>query len=334
MPRTSHWVEVGKRKLELSNLDKILYPEDGYVKAEIIEYYIKIAPTILSHIKGRPLTLVRFPDGIDGEMFYQKNRPKWAPEWIQYEVLGKEKKDYMIATEAASLAWLANLACLEMHQMHSRKPHFDKPDYMVFDLDPPLGYNFQKIVKIALDLKEHIESYGYHTFPKTTGGKGIHIVAPLEPKWDFHTVFEAAQSIAKAFVDSRAKDTTLHIRKESRKGKVLIDIYRIRQGQSIISPYSIRGVNGALVSMPLHWEQMSQTKSPREYDIKTAVAMILSEGDAWEGISAYAAHLHTKHSAKRNVKDIGPNPKYKTPETLESYKKKRDIIKSSDPEAE
>jgi len=334
MPRISHRVEVGKRKLELSNLDKILYPEDGYVKAEIIEYYIKIAPTILSHIKGRPLTLVRFPDGIDGEMFYQKNRPKWAPEWIQYEELGKEKKDYMIATEAASLAWLANLACLEMHQMHSRKPNFDKPDYMVFDLDPPLGYNFQKIVKIALDLKEHIESYGYHTFPKTTGGKGIHIVAPIEPKWDFHTVFEAAQSIAKAFVDSHAKDTTLHIRKESRKGKVLIDIYRIRQGQSIISPYSLRGVNGALVSMPLHWEQMSQTKSPKEYDIKTAVAMILSEGDAWEGISAYAVHLHTKRSAKRNVKDLGPNPKYKTPETLESYKEKRDFSKSTEPGVE
>ena len=334
MPRTSHKVEVGKRKLELSNLDKILYPEDGYVKAEIIEYYIKIAPTILSHIKGRPLSFVRFPDGIDGEMFYQKNRPKWAPDWIQYEVLGKEKKDYMIATEAASLAWLANLACLEMHQMHSRKPHFDKPDYMVFDLDPPLGYNFQKIVEIALDLKEHIESYGYHTFPKTTGGKGIHIVAPLEPKWDFHTVFEAAQSIAKAFVDSRTKDTTLHIRKESRKGKVLIDIYRIRQGQSIISPYSIRGVNGALVSMPLHWDQLSQTKSPKEYDIKTVVAMILSEGDAWEGISAYAVHLHTKRNAKTNVKDLGPNPKYKTPETLESYKKKRDFSKSTEPGAE
>ena len=127
MARSSQWVEVGKRKLELSNLKKILFPRDGILKAEVIEYYLKIAPTILSHIKGRPLTLVRYPDGIEGGMFYQKNRPDWAPEWIEYEKLGsEEKKDYMIATEEASLVWLANLACLELHQVHSKRPHYEK----------------------------------------------------------------------------------------------------------------------------------------------------------------------------------------------------------------
>ncbi len=123
MARKAQWVNIGKYKVELSNLDKELYPDDGVLKAEIIEYYLKIAPTILSHLKGRPLTLVRFPDGIYGETFYQKNRPDWAPEWIEYVQLGKEKKDYIVPTSDASPVWLANLACLELHQMHSRKQH-------------------------------------------------------------------------------------------------------------------------------------------------------------------------------------------------------------------
>src|SRR5215510_13541402 len=155
------WAQVGKRKLEISNLDKVLFPDDGIVKAEIIEYYLKIAPTLLNHERGRALTLIRFPDGIYGESFYQKNRPDWAPEWLEFVTLGKEKKDYIIATEPASLVWLANLASLELHQLHSRKPHYDEPDYMVFDLDPPEGYSFKKVVEIALELKEYLEPFGY-----------------------------------------------------------------------------------------------------------------------------------------------------------------------------
>lgn len=327
-------MEVGKRKLEISNLKKVLYKEDKVIKAQIIEYYLKIAPTILSHIKGRPLTLVRFPDGIDGERFYQKNRPDWAPDWIEYEKLGKETKDYMIATEEASLVWLANLACLELHQMHSRRPNFDKPDYMVFDIDPPEGYDFVKVVDLALRLRNHIESYGYSTFPKTTGGKGVHILCPIEVKYSFNEVFQTAKSIAEPFVKKNDKETTLHIRKESRKGRVLIDVYRIRQGQSIISPYSMRGVPGAPVSMPLTWEELEQTKKSTDWNIDTAVERVLSEGDAWEGINAYAVPLHTKNKGKKVVKEMGANPKYKTPETLESYKKKRDFKRTPEPDAE
>jgi len=206
MARTSQNVQAGKRKIELSNLRKILFPEDQILKAELIQYYLQIAPTILSHIKGRPLSLVRYPNGITGEAFYQKNRPEWAPNWIEYITLGEEKKDYIIATEEASLVWLANLACIELHQMHSHKPHFDKPDYLVFDLDPPERYPFKKLVEVALELREHIEGFGYHTFVKTTGGKGIHIVVPVEPQSDFHTVFEAAREVATPFVEAHPRD--------------------------------------------------------------------------------------------------------------------------------
>src|SRR6266496_1493832 len=116
--------QVGKRNIELSNLTKLLFPDDQIVKAQLIEYYFKIAPTILTHVKGRPLSLLRYPDGIGGESFFQKNRPGWAPDWIEHVSLGQESKDYVIASEEASLAWLANLACIELHQMHSRAPHF------------------------------------------------------------------------------------------------------------------------------------------------------------------------------------------------------------------
>lgn len=333
MAKKSQWVQVGKRKLEVSNLDKVLFPDDDVLKAEVIEYYLKIAPTLLNHVKGRALTLIRFPDGVGGESFYQKNRPEWAPDWLEFITLGKEKKDYIIATEPASLVWLANLAALELHQLHGRKPHFDNPDYMVFDLDPPEGYRFADVVPIALELKTHIEGYGYTPFVKTTGGKGLHICCPLEPRWDFSTVFDAAQAIAQPFVESLPNDTTLHIKKEARKGRVLIDIYRIRSGQSIVSPYSLRGRSGAPVSMPLTWEELKTVTTPKTFNLRNVYDKVIADGDAWDGINAYAVELHTHRTAKAKPKKLPANKKHKTPEQLEDYTQKRDFEKTPEPAA-
>ncbi len=334
MAKNSQWVNVGKRQLELSNLEKVLFPEDGIVKAQVIEYYLKIAPTLLKYVKGRALTLIRFPDGIHGESFYQKNRPNWAPDWIEFVTLGKEKKDYIIATEPALLVWLANLASLEIHQLHARKPEFDHPDYMVFDLDPPEGYTFSDLIPIAFDLKESIESYGYTPFVKTTGGKGIHICCPIEARWDFHTVFEAAESIAKPFVEQNNERTTLHIKKDARKGRVLVDIYRIRSGQSIVSPYSIRGRPGAPVSMPLTWEELEALETPGVFNIVNAVDKVVNDGDPWEGFEAFAVPLHTQVKSRPKKKTLPENPKHKTPEQLETYKKKRNFEKTPEPVGE
>jgi len=333
MPRTSQIVQVGKRRIEISNLKKVLYPQEDIVKAEVIQYYFKIAPTILRYIKGRPLSLVRFPDGIAGERFFQKNRPEWAPSWLEYVSLGTdEKKDFILATEEASLVWLANLACLELHQMHSKKPNYDKPDYMVFDLDPPPGYEFKRTAQLALELKLHLERYGYTSFVKTTGGKGIHVLCPIEVKYDFHKVFEAAQSLAKPFVEKHAKDLTLHIRKEARKGKVLVDIYRIRYGQSIVSPYSLRGNPGAPVSMPLLWESLMKTSDPTEFNIRTTLQYVLDEGDAWEGMGAFAVELHTERRVAVPIpKDLKSSRMYKTPVQLKAYSNKRDFERTPEP---
>ncbi len=333
MARTSQLASIGNRKVELSNLKKVLFPKDGVIKAEIVQYYLTIAPTILRHIRGRALTLVRYPDGITGETFYQKNRPDWAPDWVKFVSLGDEKKlDYILATEEATLVWLANLACIELHQLHSRKPHHDKPDYFVLDLDPPEDYPFEDLLEIAGNLKRHCEKLGYHPFAKTTGRKGIHIVIPIQPKWSFGEAFEAAKDLAEPFVRANSESTTLHIKKEARKGRVLVDIYRNRGGQSIVSPYSLRGSPGAPVSMPLSWDRLFALKSPDDFNIHNAAEHVLSEGDAWEAIGAYAGDLHTKRKTPPRKKRKGKSDKHKTPEQLAEYARKREFSKTPEPE--
>lgn len=331
-PPSSQIAQIGKRKLELSNLTKVLYPGEGIVKAHLVEYYLKIAPTTLAHVKGRPLSLVRFPDGIDGESFFQKNRPNWAPDWLDHVILGDEKKDYIIATEEASLVWLANLACIELHQMHARAPHFDTPDYIVYDLDPPEDFRFQDVAALALEFKEHLEPFGYHAFVKTTGRKGVHVVTPIEPKWEFQKVFEAAKAVAQPFADSHASIVTLQIKKEYRKGKVLLDIYRNRQSQTIISAYSLRGLAGAPASTPLTWEELGSVENPKILDIHNVPQRILQNGDPWEAIDAYATPLHTDKKITRPLlKILKPARTRKTPQQLSQYSRKRSFDKTPEP---
>jgi len=352
--RTSQIAQVGKRKIELSNLAKVLFPDDQIVKAQLIEYYVKIAPTILAHIKGRALSLVRFPDGIGGESFFQKDRPKWAPEWLEHVALGQEQKDYVMATEEASLVWLANLACIELHQMHSRAPHFDKPDYIVYDLDPPETFTFPQVAELALQFKEHLETFGYHPFLKTTGRKGLHIVTPIEPKWEFSKAFEAAKGVAQPFVDTHGSAMTLQIKKEHRKGKVLLDIYRNRESQTIVCPYSVRGLPGASVSTPLQWEELETLESPKAFNLQTVPARIMENGDPWEAIAAYATPIHTERPVANSGAGVSPvkqgvspsdpttgarrppsrrdaRATFKTPEQLEQYSNKRTFEKTPEP---
>jgi bifunctional non-homologous end joining protein LigD len=331
-PRTSQITQVGRRQLEVSNLTKVLYPEDDITKAQLLQYYLVLAPTILAQLKGRPLSLVRFPEGIYGEKFFQKNRPEWAPAWLEHVELGEEKKDYVLATEAASLVWLANLACIELHQMHSRAPHFDKPDYIVYDLDPPEHCPFQDVAGLALEFREHVESFGYHAFVKTTGRKGLHIVTPIEPKWDFQSAFDAAKALAQPFVESHPSTLTLQIKKDSRKGKILLDIYRNRTSQTIIGAYSLRGLAGAPVSTPLNWDELKSLASPKSFNIETVPPRITNSGDPWEAISGYATELHTQRKQAEAPKSLKAARTYKTPEQLQSYTQKRSFQKTPEPQ--
>lgn len=332
MAKQKVYVEVGKRKLEISNLDKVLYPDDGILKAQVIEYYLTLAPTILRHIKGRPLSLVRFPDGIYGEQFFQKNRPDWTPDWIDYIRLGKErKKEYIVAKEEATLVWLANLACLEIHQIHSFSQYADKPDYIVYDLDPPEGKNdFEEVKDLAFKLKDTLEALDYHVFVKTTGGKGLHVITPLEANYSFDECFDTAKSIADAFI-KKHNNTTLHLNKEARKGRVLVDIFRNKSSQTIVSPYSLRGRAGAPVSAPVLWDDLSAMKGPQEMTMDVVKEVILNQGDPWEDIRNWAVPLHTDTARRATHKQLPENKRHKSPEQLSEYEKKRNFSRTPEP---
>ncbi|MDW3191401.1 MAG: non-homologous end-joining DNA ligase [Cytophagales bacterium] len=324
-------VEVGKRKLDLSNLDKVLYPDDAVLKAEVIQYYLNLGPTILRHLKGRPLSLVRYPDGIEGEQFFQKNRPDWTPDWIDYVRLGKDrKKEYVVANEEATLVWLSNLACLELHQMHCISHNTEAPDYIVYDLDPPEGYNFLQLKDMAFHLKEHLERHGYHVFVKTTGGKGLHLVTPIAIRYTFEECFQAAKALASSFLEKN-NQATLHLKKEARKGRVLVDIYRNRPSQTIVSAYSLRGKAGATASAPITWEYLEGLSSTAEMNISSVPQLVEQEGDAWESIRAWAIPIHTDKRAVLE-KDHPPHDKRKTTDQLQEYEKKRDFNKTPEPD--
>ncbi|NNC95386.1 MAG: hypothetical protein HKN92_07465 [Chitinophagales bacterium] len=331
MAKDKQKVKVGKRTLDISNLQKDLYPADHILKAEVISYYLRMAPTILKYIKGRPLTMIRFPDGIDEPPFYQKNKPAFTPEWIESVSYGSEKvKEYIVAKEAATLVWLANLACLELHALHAHLPNLDKPDYLVFDLDPPEKFKFQTIIDIALELKLLLEGMGYNPFVKTSGGKGLHIFCPIENNYTYAETSVASEEIAKKLVNQNSL-CTLKISKNARTDKLFVDIYRLRKSQTTVAPYSLRGKPGAPVSMPLSWEMLRSTQKPTDWNIHTSLEHVMNTGDEWEGIGAYAAELHTHRKAKVIAKKLPKAKKYKTPDQLEEYKKKRDFKKTKEP---
>jgi len=325
--------QVGKHKIKLTNLDKVLFPETGIIKAELVNYYLSMSSTILRYIKNRPLSLIRYPDGIQAHQFFQKDKPDWAPKWIETVALGKgRKKEYMLANQDAIMVWLANLASVELHITQDKAPKNEVPNFIIFDLDPSDGQPFAEIKDIAVRLKEFIEPLGYRAFVKTSGGKGIHLFIPIEPVYDYDTMFDAVEQIGKDFVKMYSADITLKIQKEARQGKLLLDIYRNRSSQTIIAPYSVRGREGAPVSMPLTWEKLSITNDPIEYNLRNVFELVKNEGDSWEGFSSYGAFLHTDKTNRSGAEIVLPeSAHYKTPEQLADYAAKRDFSKTPEP---
>jgi bifunctional non-homologous end joining protein LigD len=319
-------VTVENQILKLSNLEKVLFPYSGIIKAELIQYYQKIAPIMLPHIKNRPLTLIRFPDGIDKIKFYSKNKADWTPEWINSTKLpDNDEIDYVMANNTPSLVWLANLAAIELHSMTLRANNF-LPDEFIFDLDPPEGIDFEEIKKIAWELKTLLESYGYHPFLKTSGSKGLHIYVPITPIYTTEVVVENAKTIAKEFITTHP-NTTLLVSKERRTNKILIDIYRNHRSQTCASPYSVRAKEGAPVSTPVRWDDFASLKSSQQYTIRNIFEYLELHGDPWANIYSFATKLHTDISPIQNntPTEIASN------QSLEKYADKRDFAKTTEP---
>ncbi len=330
MAKTHIVTEVDGRRVKLSNLSKVLFPEMGIVKAEVIEYYMSVAPFMLPFLRNRPLTLIRFPDGIAKERFYAKNKPSWTPDWIASTKLNtKDGNEYLLATEIATIVWLANLAALEIHPMQVRSPEFDLPDFFVFDLDPPNDQDFASVKGIAFALKDFLESYGYHPFVKTSGSKGLHLMVPVIANYSHEELIASVKALAKTFIKENPKSCTLKMSKQARKGKLLLDIFRNHKSMSTVAPFSLRAKPGAPVSMPIPWDLLDQIEESGHFKLREAMEFLEANGNELAAFDQFAVALHDHRD--REVEAAGAEPADLG--ALRDYAKKRNFQSTAEPAA-
>lgn len=280
-------VTIQSREFALSNLDKVLWPEDGYTKGEMINYYVRIAPYLIPHLSQRPLVLTRYPNGISGKSFYQKNAPDYLPEWIStypwYSSDSDRVINFILAEETAALAWLANQACLEMHPWLSRIGSIDYPDFAVVDLDPSPGSKYQDVIDIALAVKQLLDSLKLRSYPKTSGSLGLHIYIPLENRHTYEEIRRFTQTIAAMVCNVLPQIATIERTVNRRGTKVYVDYLQNVQGKTLSSVYSIRPRRGAPVSTPLLWEEVPYVK-PADFTIKSILARVEAQGDLFASV--------------------------------------------------
>jgi bifunctional non-homologous end joining protein LigD len=283
----------GEYEVEITNAEKVLFPRDGLTKGDLIDYYSRISTTILPYMRGRPVTMVRYPDGIDGESFFQKGASPFFPSWLRKVAVPKKggSLEQVICEKKADLVYLANLACVTPHIWLSREPHLDRPDRMIFDLDPS-DDDFAPVRHAALGLRDELDKLGLSTFPMTTGSRGIHVVVPLDGSSTFDQVREFSQTVAGRMAQKEPDKYSLEVAKEWRKGKLLIDTFRNAYAQTGVAPYAVRAKDGAPVATPLEWSEVEAGRiGPRTYNIKNIFDRLEDKGDPMKGIDDRASSL-------------------------------------------
>ena len=291
-------VEIDGHKLALSNLDKVLYPETGFTKGEVIDYYVNVGDAILPHLADRILTRKRWPDGTAKESFFEKNTPRGTPDWVRTVFMaehGDDGVEYVVAEDLATLVWLANLAALELHVPQWKVgprggPH--DPDLVVFDLDPGEPADIIDCCNIALTLKDLLGADGLTAFPKTSGNKGAQLYVPIEPASSHHTS-AYAKRLADQLAEAIPDDVVSSMEKRVRTGKVFIDWSQNNAAKTTIAPYSMRGINVPTVSTPLTWDEVADARKADELRFQTAdVLQRLDEyGDPLADMADHAAPL-------------------------------------------
>ena len=246
-------VHIEGRTLTLSNLDKVLYPETGFTKAQVVDYYVRIAPAILPHLRGRPLTLVRYPDGVAGKSFFEKRRPPSAPEWVE---VGGEL-DSVLCDEAATLVWLANLAALELHTHQATVSTPGSPTAVVIDLDPGPPATVLDCARVALDLRKLLNRLDLEAVVKTSGSKGLHLSVPIAPGTaDDEDTKSFALALGRLLADAAPDRVTVTMAKEQRSGKVFVDWSQNDRHKTTVTAYSLRARPLPTVSTPVSWDEV------------------------------------------------------------------------------
>ncbi|HXH87958.1 MAG TPA: DNA ligase D [Gaiellaceae bacterium] len=285
-------VKRGKRVLKLSNMDKPFWPDEGITKGDVLTYYRDIAPVLVPHLRDRPFTMKRYPDGAFGKFFFQKDAPKHMPDWIptrRFEVSTRDSPrtrreiDFALVNEELALLWVVNMGCIDMNTWYSRVDKPSRPDFVLFDLDPSPDVGFAETIEVALLVKQVLDLVGLISFPKTSGSEGIHILVPVERRHTFDETREFSEIVAGAIARAHPGLATTEWSKAKRKG-VLIDSNQNGEGKTIASVYSVRPKPGAPVSTPLRWEEVNASLDPAAFTMDVVLERVAREGDLYEGV--------------------------------------------------
>jgi bifunctional non-homologous end joining protein LigD len=274
---------VSGRTFPLRNPEKVFFPEDGITKRQVVDYYTLVAPAALPHFLGRPVSMLRFPDGIHGESFFQKEASAYFPAWVKRVSLPKTggATDYVVCRSAADLAYLAGQACITPHLWLSRYDRPDHPDLLIFDLDPP-GMDFSPVRETALKLKHLLSEMGLVPFVKTTGSRGVHVTCPLDRSASFTESRAFAEAVGRLLTAQDPAELTVDIRKEKRGARVFIDWLRNSYGATAVAPYALRAKPGAPVAAPITWEELARPSlNSQSYNLSNIFRRLQQAADPW-----------------------------------------------------
>jgi bifunctional non-homologous end joining protein LigD len=296
MPSNRMAVEVAGRELRVSNLDKVLYPEVGFTKAEVIDYYVRVAPTILEHLGDRAITLRRYPDGVDGESFFEKRCPTHRPDWVQTAPGPGDRSGtigYCLFTEPAALAWAANMAALELHAPMARAVDIDAPTMVVFDLDPGPGTTVIECCEVALWIRDTLGGLDLACFPKTSGSKGLQVYVPLNTPHTHDHASSFAHAVAQVLEQAHPKLVVTTQAKVARRDRVLIDWSQNSRHKTTICAYSLRARPQPTVSTPVTWDEVGSGAEgePLAFETAEVLERIDRLGDLFAPVLTLEQHL-------------------------------------------
>jgi len=296
-------LSVGDRKIQVSNLDKVLYPKAGFTKGQVIDYYIRVAPVLLPHLKDRPLTMKRYPDGVEGEFFYEKNCPSHRPKWVQTAQVWSESNDrmmnYCLVQDLPTLVWAANLADLELHTSLSRKNNIERPTMMVFDLDPGAPADIVQCCQVSLWLCDLLGNMKLKSFPKTSGSKGLQVYIPLNTAVTYDQTKNLSLALAQYLGHEHADLVTSNMSKAVRKGKVFVDWSQNDEHKTTICVYSLRAREEPTVSTSVTWDEVEKCLKKKKADLlkfrsDQVLARVEKRGDLFEPVEEMKQKLPKK----------------------------------------
>jgi bifunctional non-homologous end joining protein LigD len=338
--KTEQIVEIEGKKLKLSNLDKVLYPAVGFTKGQVIDYFVRIAPVLLPHLKDRPLTMKRYPEGVDGQFFYEKNCPKHRPDWVQTaKVWSYGRSDYMqycLAQDLPTLVWAANLADLELHTSLSRAEKIEQPTMMVFDLDPGPPADIVLCCQIGFWLKEIFDRFNLKAFPKTSGSKGLQIYVPLNTSVTYDQTKGFSRALARLLEQQHPDLVVSDMKKALRTGKVFVDWSQNDEHKTTINVYSLRAKERPTVSTPASWEEVEQCLKKKDakllvFESSDVLARVQEMGDLFAEVQTLRQHLP-------NITELGeestPKSNGRSSSAAKEPKAKKSPAKKAAPKAE